>query len=403
MTGGPPAETLCTRCLLTEKTLNIDFDGNGVCNHCRTYEGHGAALRDFGRLGGLLKDRFHEIRGRYDYDAVVGLSGGKDSSYVAYRVVREHGMKALLFTYDNGFLSEHARDNISRVADSLGQDHVWCTPSPELHRAIYRSSVRFFGIPCVGCTFPGFLHAIKLAVERKIPFLVHGRSRAQMFKQLAPGTSDPFLPYLLSNFEPWDAERNRTFAAQTASKLVRGLGWFARQRTLRQERDDLFMPDLQALNTMEHPPEFLAWFLYEPYDEERIKGILQRDLGWRRPPGDDIMGHEDCQVHPAAAWLYRSNYGFPLLQQELSTMIREGDMTREQALDRLRAETYAFDLSAQSMGFLEEMTGFSSRRILRFSRRTSRIMSGVRLGLKLRNALFHRKPVELPILPPPGP
>ena len=386
----------CTRCILSGKALNISFDDEGVCNHCRTYEEYSDVLQDFDSMGSLLADRFDRVRGRFDYDAVVGISGGKDSSYVAYKLVRDHGLHVLLFTYDNGFFSDHARGNIARIATALGQDHVWCSPSRELQRSIYRSSVRWFGIPCVGCTFPGFLHAIRLGVEREIPLLVHGRSRTQMFKQLAPGTSDPFLKYLAGNFSPYDPERNRTFAHETARGLVRGLKWFAWHRRHRAELDEKFIPDFRRLRSMSDPPEFVSYFLHEPYDEARIKGILEAETGWQRPPDDGLMGHEDCSVHPAAAYLYTSNYGFPMLQQELSTLIREGDMTRDQAMTRLEQKTDAFNLSDESMSHLEEMTGFDARSVLRFSHRTSRMMEGVRWWLKIRNKVAGRKPVPLP-------
>jgi len=388
---------LCNRCILPANALNLSFDRDGVCNHCRTYDEYSEILRDFDRMDTLLCDRFDRVRGRFAYDAIVGLSGGKDSSYVAYRLVHRYGLRTLLFTYDNGFLSEHARKNISRVASALEQDHVWCSPSKALHRAIYRTSVRLFGIPCVGCTFPGFLHAVKKGIDLEIPFLVHGRSRAQMFKQLAHGTSDPFLGYLVGNFRPWVPERNREFAVETAKKLSRGLRWFAPQQALREEIVDTFSPDFSKLRSMEAPPEFVAYFLHEPYDEDRIKAVLKEELGWERPPRDDLMGHEDCSVHPAAAYLYTNNYGFPMLQQELSTMIREGDMTRDHAMERLGKETDATEFFTGSMAHLERMTGFDAKTILRFSRRTSRVMTGLRWWMKLKNAAVGRKRLSLPL------
>ena len=390
----------CARCLLTGDTFNIAFDERGVCNHCTTYDRHVGVLGDFERLRPLLLERVERARGRSGYQALVGLSGGKDSSYVAYRLVVEHGLRVLLMTYDNGFLSEPARENITRVVQRLGQDHVFCTPSPAMHRSIYRSSVRWLGIPCPGCTFPGFLHAIKLATDHDIPLLVHGRSRAQMFKGLVPGASDPFLSYLDSNLMPYDAERARAFVLATARQLRRLLACFAPGRALRAEAAALFHPDLDHLAGLADPPEFVGAFLYEPYDEEHIKRTLEQELGWRRPPRDDLMGHEDCTVHPAAVYLYTSNYGFPILRQELSTMIREGHVTRADALARLAQETAAHELAAPAMATLEAMTGLELDRILASSRRTRRVLAALRHARRLRHAVLGRRPLSLP---PRGP
>jgi len=390
------ADTTCTRCLLPARALNIRFDKRGVCNHCSAYVDHASTLRDFQRMERLYLRRLAAVRGRHAYDALVGLSGGKDSSYVAYRLVREQGAKVLLYTYDNGFLSEHARDNVERVAKALGQDHVWCRPSAGLHRAVYRTSIRLFGIPCVGCTFPGYLRAISLAIERGIPLIVHGRSRAQMFKQLAPGMSDPFFRYLAGNFESPDTERNRAFMLDTAASLWRGLRLFAPGRALRQELKETYAPDLAKLRVMADPPEILAHFLFEPYDELRFQAILEGELGWEPPPRGDFMGHEDCRAHPVAAYLYTNNYGFPMLQQELSTLIREGDITRDEALERLALEADAWTLSAPSMATLEGVTGFDAETILRLSNRTSRLMTCFRWWLRTRNAMLGRSPLPIP-------
>ncbi len=72
----------CTRCVLPDNYRNIRFDGQGVCNYCRTYESLRSRLTDFTSLESLRQERFDKFRGRYPYDCLVGLSGGKDSSYV---------------------------------------------------------------------------------------------------------------------------------------------------------------------------------------------------------------------------------------------------------------------------------------------------------------------------------
>ncbi|MFW5739759.1 MAG: hypothetical protein ACOC1F_05275 [Myxococcota bacterium] len=387
--------TTCTRCLLTHQSPNVRFDDDGVCNHCATYEAHAHKLRDFDALRPLLHQRFDRVRGKQRYDALVGLSGGKDSSYVAYKLVREHGLTVLLMTYDNGFLTDYAKKNIAHIVEQLGQDHVFCSPSRPVHRAIYRSSLRLSGVPCVGCTLPGFLHAFKLAVDKDIPLLVHGRTRAQMFKGLAPGSTDPFLPMLSGGFRPYDPETARAQMLRMARKLGRTLRLFAPQPALRAELNRLFSPDLDKLQRMTEPPELIGYFLYEPYDEEGIKATLEQAIAWKRSDDDHLMGHDDCSVHAVAAYLHNVDYGYPILRPELSTMIREGDITRDAAQARLEREHCAVKLNEASLDALCEMTWFTPGRVLSHAHRISKAMVGLRAWLGVRNRFFPPGDLEL--------
>lgn len=92
---------------------DITFDHQGVCNHCLSYH----------RQEPLGEDRFlekmHSRRGA-TYDCVVGISGGKDSCYVAYLASKKFGLRTLAVTYDFPFMVNLARENTKKVCESLG-------------------------------------------------------------------------------------------------------------------------------------------------------------------------------------------------------------------------------------------------------------------------------------------
>jgi N-acetyl sugar amidotransferase len=103
----------------------IEFDEAGVCNHCR---GYAVATRRFVRTGEtaerelavIVEQMKRDGRGR-DYDCVIGVSGGVDSTYVAH-IVSQLGLRALAVHVDNGWDSELAVHNIERVLNHLGID-----------------------------------------------------------------------------------------------------------------------------------------------------------------------------------------------------------------------------------------------------------------------------------------
>ena len=387
----------CTRCVLPATCANIDFDSEGVCNFCRAHDEYSRRLRDHAALLPLFTQRLDRVRGKHKYDCLVGLSGGKDSSYVAYRVTRHHGLRALLVTYDNGFLTDYARENIKTMVDRLGQDHVFLSPPPAFHRSIYRACMNKFGVPCIGCTFPGMLMCIKLAVEQDIPLLIHGRSPAQMFKELTDGTHDPFLQVIWGNLRPYDAEANKRVVIAVTRRMMRLLRSFLPDRALRQESKGVFHPDLAAIKASDHAPEFLGLFLYEPYDELRIMDEMERELGWRRPATASILTHEDCRVHHAAAYCYNHVCGLPIVCQELSTMVRRGDLDRGQALQRLERDhaTVLSAYPADQAATLATMAGMSDDELREAMRKGRRNMNVFKALLRVRNSVLPRKRLPL--------
>jgi hypothetical protein len=79
-------------------------------------------------------------------------------------------------------------------------------------------------------------------------------------------------------------------------------------------------------------PEFLAYFLFEPYDEEEIKRFLERqETGYRRPSDDALLGHADCEIHDACGYLYQLQHGVGRAGLEVAMMRRSGLIDATQA------------------------------------------------------------------------
>lgn len=104
---------------------DIIFDAEGVCNHCRRFEVMAAKrlvplTERPARLAALIETVKREGRGK-EYDCVIGVSGGVDSTYVAY-LTRELGLRPLAVHFDNGWNSELAVANIEKALKVLGID-----------------------------------------------------------------------------------------------------------------------------------------------------------------------------------------------------------------------------------------------------------------------------------------
>ncbi|MCZ8293233.1 MAG: glucosamine 6-phosphate synthetase [Hylemonella sp.] len=109
----------CTKCLLTETMPFISFDADGVCNYCRHYK-----PRNKPRPKEELFKLVEPYRRKSGDDCIVPFSGGRDSCYGLHLIVKELKMKPVTYTYDWGMVTDLGRRNISRMCAELGVENI---------------------------------------------------------------------------------------------------------------------------------------------------------------------------------------------------------------------------------------------------------------------------------------
>ncbi|MCR3905727.1 MAG: glucosamine 6-phosphate synthetase [Tenericutes bacterium] len=113
-----PSLKRCTKCILPETFPHIHFDDSGVCNYCRNYEKQKIKAKK------TLLDLLEPYRRNGDTDCVVPFSGGRDSCYALHIIINELKMKPITYTYDWGMVTDLARRNISRMCSILGVENI---------------------------------------------------------------------------------------------------------------------------------------------------------------------------------------------------------------------------------------------------------------------------------------
>jgi N-acetyl sugar amidotransferase len=116
----------CVRCVMNTTDLEITFDENGYCNHCTEFLNRRDKYKYQGeesdkRLERVIEDIKRAGRGK-DYDCIIGISGGVDSSYLAY-IAKAKGLRSLAVHMDNGWSSEEAVMNIKNITKKLEIDY----------------------------------------------------------------------------------------------------------------------------------------------------------------------------------------------------------------------------------------------------------------------------------------
>lgn len=109
----------CSKCLLTETMPFISFDADGVCNYCRHYK-----PRNKPRPKEELFRLVESYRREKGDDCIVPFSGGRDSCYGLHLIIKELQMKPITYTYDWGMVTDLGRRNISRMCAELGVENI---------------------------------------------------------------------------------------------------------------------------------------------------------------------------------------------------------------------------------------------------------------------------------------
>jgi len=114
-----PSFVRCTKCVLPETMPFISFDSSGVCNYCHAYRPRNSP-KPVDKLLELLEP-YRRLNGP---EAILPFSGGRDSSFALHLVARELGIKSIAFTYDWGMVTDLGRRNISRMCSALGVENI---------------------------------------------------------------------------------------------------------------------------------------------------------------------------------------------------------------------------------------------------------------------------------------
>jgi hypothetical protein len=343
----------CRRCLLPAGVHHVRLDASGLCNYCRYWDETEASVLDVERHNPLLVERLRRFPGRFHYDAAVGLSGGKDSTYVLHRLTSVYEANVLAITFDNGFLTDHAWRSIRAISRASGVDHLVYRPDWSTYRTFYRAALHRLGDPCVACSIGGYILSVRGCTDLRIPFFVHGRSPMQMFRSWYAGTRDLSIRVLRRNLAPHSVSGLRRDYRSIARRMQLALAFLVPNLRLRRR----ILRELlgQGLGNRNMIPEFLAFFLFEPYDETKIIEHLESlHVGYRRPEGHTILGHGDCLIHDVCADLYERQHGISRVLPDVATMLRRGVVTQEEAREIIAANTPSEEAVERSTGHLLE-------------------------------------------------
>ncbi|MDP2586434.1 MAG: N-acetyl sugar amidotransferase, partial [Candidatus Komeilibacteria bacterium] len=167
----------CSRCVMPETWESINYDAEGICNICRNSEIKKTI--DWSSKKEEFKALVAEYKGKGLYDCIVPFSGGKDSTYTAYSLMKDYGLKPLVVSFDHGFYRPNMLDNRVRAQKVLGFDFLNFRTDWQIVKKLMLESLKRKGDFHWHGHTGSFAFPMQVAVRFKVPLVIWGEPSSE--------------------------------------------------------------------------------------------------------------------------------------------------------------------------------------------------------------------------------
>jgi N-acetyl sugar amidotransferase len=304
---------ICNTCVLDENVPDIEFDEFGECNYCKV---HKALEKDYplGKKGeedfAALVNEMKRAGKKSEYDCIVGVSGGTDSTYLLL-LAKQYGLRPLAVNVDNGWHSEIAVNNIKKSLDILNinlRTYVidW-EEMKKIHISFMKASLPWPD----GTTDIAITSALyKIAAEENIKYVLIGHDFRSEGKQP----------------EEWTYTDGKMIKKITQKYFKVKFKSFPNLTI----KDYLYYGFIKKIKNVRP-------FWYLEYNKPEAKKIIEKELGWQYYGGHH---HESIFTRFIISYWLPQKFNIDKRKVTLSAYVRSGMMSREEALNELKQAPY---------------------------------------------------------------
>lgn len=317
----------CSNCILDNSgDPDIFFNYSGICNYCCSYiQKYGDIdYKNNEKILEKLIDKVKNASRKGKYDCIMGLSGGVDSSYLAY-LAKKWGLNPLVVHFDNGWNSELAVQNIEGIIKKTGFDLytyvVDWNEFKDLQLSYVKAGVIDWEIP----TDHGFLACLlEQAKKNNIKYILTGHNHQTEF----------ILPKYM-RWSKWDAENLLDIHRKYGTKKLRS---FPLMRFYKRFYLNIVM-GFEQLSPMD----------LIDYKKDLAKEIIKKEFGWKDYGGKH---YESLFTRFYQGYVLKEKFGVDKRKAHLSNLILSGQITREQALQEIQKPAYSPELLEQDFNYV---------------------------------------------------
>lgn len=321
---------ICSRCIMDTTDKEIIFDENGICNHCKSAQEKLKKRNfylDIETKEKLLVRKINEIKEKgknKQYDCGIGISGGLDSTFVAYKV-KKLGLRPFVFHLDNGWNSKTADKNIENISKKLDikihRYEVNWTEFKDLQMSFLKASVPDVEIPTDHALMALFF---KIAADNEINYMISGANIA----------SESILPRTWSyGHMDWKYIKNihkRFGKVKLNSYYHYTMFDYVRYRIFKNIKT---IPILNYIN----------------YNKEEARKIIKKELDWK---DYGSKHHESIYTRFVQSYILPKKFNIDKRKAHLSSLICSGQITREEAIKEMGKDVYPFEKLKEDKEFV---------------------------------------------------
>lgn len=342
----------CIKCGLPETYETIEFNSQGVCNICQQHSFKTEAI-DWDSRKKVLDNLIEDYRGKYDYDAIVPFSGGKDSTWTLYYLMKEYNIKPLVVQFDHGFMRPNLKENNERTFRKLGVEVHTFRPNWKVVKRVMLEALIRKGDFCWHCHTGIFAYPMWVALKEQTPLVMWGEPSSEY---------TAYYDYHDNEIEEVDEVRFNRFVnlGITAEDMA---GMIASDFNFDQRDLKPFTyPPRRDLKRLKYRSVCLGSFI--PWDVKTQSSIIQSELGWT---GDQVEGMPDgmytyekieCWMQGVRDYIKFLKRGYSRVTQMTALDLRNGRIDKVTA-DRIVEENEgrrppSLELFLQYLGLTEQ-------------------------------------------------
>lgn len=336
----------CVRCCMPETDEGTDFDEMGVCQACRSSEQkmHINWVERERELRRILEDA--KAKAGNNYDCIIPISGGKDSTFQLHVLCKVYNMKPLAVTFNHNWYSETGWYNLVNGLETFNIDHIMFTPNRDLVNRLSKKSLHEIGDTCWHCHSGCGAFPLHIATKFNIPLLVYGEP---------PNEGYGLGSYLET------VKYNRHFFTEVSAKKTPD------QMVCNyiSEKDiyPFLLPSAEECEKVGVQGIHLGNYVF--WDDERQTEFVRDTYGWRETEIEQTYKRyksAECimpGMHDFTCYLKR---GFGRASYHATIDVRNGLLTREEGLDLARRID---PVRPEALDYFLEITGMSEEEFYR--------------------------------------
>lgn len=329
----------CTRCVMDTTDSKITFDENGVCDHCRNFDKNIAPYwkpqeNRFDELE-KLAEQIRKAGKNSEYDCILGLSGGADSSYLAYIAKEVMHLRPLALVVDTGWNLNVAVENIEKIVKGLDLDMYtevinW-KEMADLQLSFFKAGISSQDFPQDHAIFASLYN---YAVKHNIKYVLTGSNSATEFIR-------PPVEWLYMNDLRMAKDIHKKFG-QRELKTFPMCGMLTYKVYYR------YFKGMRRAYPLD----------YVVYNKAEAEDLLHEKYGWTKY---ENKHYENVFTRFFEGYYLPHKFGFDTRKNVLSNQILAGTMTREEALQILEKPSYDPDLMVQDKEYVAKKLGITVR------------------------------------------